>query len=800
MFFLLFIILVFSPTVFSQSDQGIVTGKVIVSSVQTPLANCNISITRKNLAQKKFSTGTITGSDGKFKINIPLGIYIIKASYVGYKTFEEEFVLTKENSSKNFFIELEQTTVLGKEVTITGDKNEPSTIIQKIEPRDLHKMPTIYNDVLRAVQILPGVTTNSELSSGYNVRGGSFDDNLIYLNGFEIYRPFLLRLGVEENKTLPNPDLVEEFRFYNGSFPAFYGDKMSSALDVKYDVSKVDSFSGSVNADFLSAGLTLKNRTGDLRYAAAVRYAYPGLFLNELQTNGDYKPAYKDIQFIADYPISSTDKLEVLLLYADNKFDLTPTDWEGNFGGFMRGDYRGIDIFYNGERKYTFKTGLAGIKYSSMISNDAQLKFSAARYNTTENEFSDIYSEYYYLHDPKDNSNREYIKSAKENVNNNLNLISYEFNPELKLKKDGHLLSAGLDIRLTDVKNKVDESFSENGDSLLYDLPLNRYISDKFKLNSYSGFLQDDFQLSENLIINAGIRTNYYQYNDEFLVSPRASINYIISPVHNITFSWGYYYQPPSYSELRNKEMNNTSKLKAQRSIHYAAGWEYKFKEKLKLNLEAYYNNLNRLIPYYIDREKTEYVDTNSDEGFAYGFELTVQGEIVEGLNSWIGYGYLNTKERTKITDGTFTDYRPRLTDQNHTIQIFLQDRIKKHPNWQSHFRLIFGSGYLYNSREIVTDPETGRKYIKVSVDKVYTIPFYFRVDMGLSANFDIGDSENLIIIAEVLNLFDHKNYGGYRFIQLSLKDIVGNNTVRTIAVPQVLSSRFFNLGVELKF
>ena len=799
MLFLIILLVGLSSAALPQSNQGTVTGKVI-NSIKTPLANCNISIKENNKIEKKFSTGTITDSSGKFSIHLPFGSYILTASYVGYETHNEEFTLSKTSKSKNILIELKQTAVLSKEVTVTGEKNEPSTIIQRIEPKDLHKMPTIYNDVLRAIQILPGVTTSSELSSGYNVRGGSFDDNLIYLNGFEIYRPFLLRLGVEENKTLPNPDLVEEFRFYNGSFPASYGDKMSSALDVKYDVSKVDSFSGSANADFLSAGLTLKNKTGNLKYAAAVRYAYPGLFLNELQTNGDYRPAYKDIQFIADYPLSSKDKLEILLLYADNKFDLTPTDWEGNFGGFMRGDYRGVDIFYNGERKYTFKTGLAGIKYSSMINNDTQLKFSAARYSTTEDEYSNVASEYYYLPDPKDHSNREYIKSAKENVNNNLDLVSYELIPELKLKKDNHLFSAGLDLRLTDVKNKVNEAFSEDSDSLLYDLPSDRFINDKFRLNSYSGFLQDDFKLLGDLIINAGVRTNYYEYNKEFLVSPRASINYIISSIHSITFSWGYYYQPPSYPELRNKEANGIPKLKAQRSVHYAVGWEYKFKEKLKFNLEAYYNNLSRLIPYYIDREKTEYLNANSDKGYAYGFDLAVQGEIVEGLNSWIGYGYLNTKERTKLADGTYTDYRPRLTDQNQTIQIFLQDRIKKHPNWQSHFRLLFGSGYLYNNREIVKDPETGKQYIKVSVDKVYTIPFYFRVDMGLSANFDIGDSKNLVVIAEVFNLFDHKNYGGYRFIQIPLKDLVGNNTLRIVAVPQILSKRFFNLGLELKF
>ncbi len=518
------------------------------------------------------------------------------------------------------------------------------------------------------------------------------------------------------------------------------------------------------------------------------------MFLNELQTNGDYKPAYSDIQFVAEYPISSKDKLEILLLYADNKFDLTPTDWEGNFGGFTRGDYRGLNILYNGERKYSFKTGLAGIKYSSIINDDAELKFSAARYSTVEDEYSNVYSEYYYIPDAQNNSVKEFVKSSNENVNNKLDLVNYEFIPEIKLKKDDHLFTAGLNIRLADLKNKVDESFSESSDSVLYDLPSDRYINEKFKLNYYSAFLQDDFKLLDNLFINAGVRTNYYEYNKEFLVSPRATLSYIISPIHNITFSWGYYYQPPYYPELRNKEVNSASKLKAQRSIHYSAGWEYRFKEKLKFNLEAYYNNLSRLIPYYIDREKTEYLDTNSDEGFAYGFNLTVQGEIVEGLNSWIGYGYLNTQERTKLPDGTYTAYRPRLTDQTHTLQLFLQDRIKKHPNWQSHFRLLFGSGYLYNSREIVTDPETGRKYIKVSVDKVYTMPFYFRVDMGLSANFDVGGSKNLIVVAEVLNIFDHRNYGGYRFVQVSAE------IPNVFAIPQVLSSRFFNLGLELKF
>jgi len=800
MFFLILILIVFNSAILPQSGQATVSGKVINSADKNPLANCNISIKENPVTEKQFSTGSVTDTWGNFKISLPPGNYILNASYVGYETYEEQFTILKKDYSIDILIELKQSAVLSEEVTVTGEKTQPSTVIQKIEPKDIKRMPTIYNDVLRAVQVLPGVTTNNELSSGYNVRGGNFDDNLIYLNGFEIYRPFLLRMGVEENKSLLNRDLVEEFRFYNGSFPASYGDKMSSALEVNYNVNNVDSFSGSVNADFLNTGLTIKNKAGDLKFAVSLRYAYPGLFLNELQTNGDYKPAYSDIQFMADYPLNSKDKLEILLLYADNEFDLTPTNWLGNFGGYARGDIRALNIIYNGEREYSFKTGLVGIKYSSLLSSDAQLKFSAARYSTIENEYSNIYSEYYYLPDAEDNSNKEFVKSANENVDNNLNLTSYEFIPGLKLKKDNHLFTAGLNIRLTDLENKVDESFSQNSDSLLYDLPFDRFINENFKLNSYSAFLQDEFKLSEGLFINVGIRSNYYEYNKELLFNPRTTITYIHSPIHNFTFSWGYYYQPPYYSELRNKEVSSGSKLKAQRSIHYAAGWEYQFKEKLKLNVEAYYKDLDNLIPYYIDREKTEYLNGNSNEGFAYGLDLMVQGEIIEGLNSWLGYGYLNTQERTRLSDGTHTAYRRRLPDQTHTLQVFLQDKIRKHPNWQVHSRLLFGSGFLYNWREVVTDAETGRKYLEVSVDKLQEFFIYFRVDMGLSANFDISDSQNLVVVLEVLNLFDHNNYGGYRFVQVSSEDPNGKNTPTTFAIPQILSKRFFNLGLELKF
>jgi len=367
MFLLIIIIVVSNTLILPQPRQAQVTGKLINLANKLPLQNANIFIEEifldSSFLTKPFTAGTITDSSGSFIMKLPYGNYILTASFVGFETYKESLSLSKEKNLVEIFIELKPIAILSHEVIVTSKKKQPTTVIQEIEPKDLKRMPTIYNDILRAVQILPGVSTNSELTSGYNVRGGNFDDNLIYLNGFEIYRPFLLRQGVEENKSLINPDLVEEFRFYNGSFPASYGDKMSSALEVNYKFKDTDTTNGLAKADLLNAGITIKNKLGNLKYAAAFRYAYPGSFLNELQTNGDYKPSFKDIQLYANYQFNHDNNLEILFLYADNEFDLTPTDWIGHFGGFGLGDIRELDIIYEGERSYSFFTSLVGIKY-----------------------------------------------------------------------------------------------------------------------------------------------------------------------------------------------------------------------------------------------------------------------------------------------------------------------------------------------------------------------------------------------------------------------------------------------------
>jgi hypothetical protein len=780
-----------NSVIIPQTNDAAISGKVINAADKNPLPNCNILI-------KETTAGTISGYNGEFEIKLPYGEYTLVVSYLGYEKFEKVIRLYGGNKRVSLLIELKQAAVLGKEVTVTGDRKPQSVVVQEIKQTDIKHMPSVYGDVLRAVQILPGVTSNNELTSGYNVRGGSFDENLIYLDGFEIYRPLLLRQGIEENKSLINPDLVDEIRFYNGSFPASFGDKMSSVLEANYNIHRIDGFSGAAKADLLNSALTLKSGFGNLKLAGAARYAYPGMFLDGLQTNGDYRPKFLDVQMLANYSLTKNTEIEALFIGANNEFDLTPSDWKGNFGGFYRGDYRGLDIFYDGEREYSFKTYLTGVKFTSVITDDVKFKLSAARYSSAEKEFSNLHSDYYYYPDAGDTQVSEYVKSSYENVDNKLDLVSYNVFPEISVKKGKHLFTAGLNIRLADMNNNIDERFIESADSVSSDYPLDRTLNESFKLNSYSAFIQDEYYITSDILLNGGMRFSYSQYNEEFLASPRINSYYVLSPKHRLSFNWGYYYQPTYYSELRNKTNEEGKKLKAQRSINYSAGWEYQFKEKLNLNVQAYYKDLDRLIPYYVEREKTEYLAENSNEGYAYGLDLMVQGEIIEGMNSWIGYGYLNTKERKKNSGEA---YSRRLTDQTHTIRIFLQDKIKKHPNWQSHLRLLFGSGYLYNVSENVVDAETGKTYIKTSVNKLDEFLMYFRVDMGLSASFNTGASQNLLVVAEVLNVFDHNNFGGYRFVQIAAENpLIGQITKTTFSIPQILSKRFFNLGLEFNF
>jgi CarboxypepD_reg-like domain len=777
-----FLVLFFTimTNVLAQNGQITITGKVIDSATNEPLINCNVAI-----MDTKF--GSVTDGSGFFTTSMNTKKCTLIISYVGYETVIKPIFLDENKFKIHLLINMDPKVLVEEEVKVIAEKNIPSTILQNVEPKDIQLMPNIYSDVLRSVQILAGVATKSELSSGYHVRGGTYDENLIYLNGYEIYRPFLLRTGYEESQTTINPDMVNDLTFYNGAFPAQYGDRMSSALEVNYSREQKSDLHGSIHADLLNMGLNLKNKIGRLNWNLGLRYAYPTFFLGGLQTRGNYNPRFSDIQLLTNYNFSKKSSLEFLGIYSENKIEITPKQWDGVFGFQTRGDYRGVTLEYSGQRNYSQRTHLIGVRFNNNFGDENSFNISFAKYAIKEKEDYNLSSDIFYspnAYSPYDD--REYLKTRYENGNNSINLDSYRIRAELELKHEIHNFNFGAEYRIENIDNILDENLFEIGDSSLNQKPILDIYNNSYQLNSLSLFMQDNLVFSSKLEMNVGIRFLRNKYSNENLLSPRVILFYRPSILHSISLSWGYYYQPPFLNELRSTKI---SSLKSQRAIHYVLGWEYYFKENVKFKAEVYYKDLDNLIPFYYDVFKMTYTESNNREGYAYGMDLMIEGEIVEGMKSWFGYSYLDTRER-KLGE----NYQRRLVDQTHTIQIFLQDRMPKLPNWQSHLRFLVGSGFLNYPRIVVTDERTGNSYLEVSSKNPFEYLYYLRVDMGLSTTFDVGEDKKLIAVVEVLNLFDHYNIGAYEWVQ------VFKNIKAPFQVPHILSKRFFNLKLEFRF
>ncbi len=319
-------------------------------------------------------------------------------------------------------VKLIPTVLVQNEVNVKGEKENLSPVIQEIKEKDLDKMPNMYSDVMRSVKILPGVTSNNELTSAYNVRGGNFSENLIYLNGYEIFRPFLIDQGVEESQSIINQNMVSNLQFYNGSFPARYDDKMSSALEVNYKNNSKEYLNGEVNVNLLNMGITLQDKMKNFSWMVGFRDAYPTLFLTKLQTAGKYKPKFIDFQFFGTYDFSKNSSLQLLFLNASNKFDLTPENSAGQFQVSTL-DIRQVLLKYTGSQIYNFNTNLTGLKYFQNISRKVKSISSASFYTINESENKNLYTNIYYSDDafnPYDN--QRYLKTRLEKSDNSLKI------------------------------------------------------------------------------------------------------------------------------------------------------------------------------------------------------------------------------------------------------------------------------------------------------------------------------------------------------------------------------------------
>ena len=803
----------------AQKKWATVSGTVL-DEAERELSKVSVTI----LGQQR---GIITNDSGRFTLRVPADrAFALVFTYSGYKTVQQNFLLS-EGEREVVTIRLEQGGNTLSEVVVTDPRSRTETGLVRINPKAALVMPTPVTGVESMIKIFVG--TNNELTSQYNVRGGSYDENLIYVNDFEIFRPYLVRSGQQEGLSFINPEMVRNINFYNGGFQARYGDKMSSVLDIQYN--RPRAFGGSAYVGILEQGAHLEGMTTNskLSYIVGVRNRSNRNLLSRQETQGNYTPSSTDLQGLITYQFSDKWSTELLGNISQTKFSLVPEFSQltsSVFSPFFTANL-GVDIYFDGREKDAYQTGMLGLASTYQPSRDLRLKFLASRFENDEEENIDIAGAYLFGDRDFDRSRSSFgmiVNPLGAGVflnyaRNELNITDYNISHKGSLNKRKHLYQWGVGYDRISINDVLHEW--EYQDSAGYSLPhnpdllnMNKVIKSKadLQINRYSGYIQDNIAFRDTgnaITVQAGLRFNYNDLNNELLLSPRVGASWKPAWERDFVFraSAGAYHQPPFYRELRRYDGTLNTELKAQRSWQGVAGFDYNFigwKRPLRFTTEAYYKHMTNVVPYDIDNVRVRYFGENSAKAYAAGIEMRLFGEIVKDAESWVSMGIMRTRE--DLENDVYTkytidqDFQPidsavveggwlrRPTDRLITFGMFFQDYLSTNKNFKVYLSTLYGSNLPYN----IPNSVQYRNALKIEP--------YVRVDIGFSAlllnaeksnrrsrspfrNFD-----NLWASLEVFNLIDRPNTISYMLI----KDFANN----TFTMPNRLTPRLVNFKI----
>lgn len=756
------------------------------------------------------TTGTTTNLEGKYELKInSADSVLVVFSCLGYKN--EEHLLKNPKGNVKLNVQLQKKSIDLNEVVVTEFQKQQGTM-QKIKASDMQLMPNTSGGIEGMLATFAGVNSNNELSSQYSVRGGNFDENIVYINGIEIYRPLLVRSGQQEGMSVINPDLVSSISFSSGGFSAEYGDKMSSVLDIQYK--RPEALEVSLSGSFLGATASVGHSTGKFTQLHGVRYHTNSTLLSSLDVKGEYNPSYFDYQTYMTYKFS--DKFEVALLgnIAINNYRFTPFERTTSFGTAY--DTKSFTVYFDGMERDVFETYFGSVSANYRPNKENELSLQVSAFSSNEYVSYDI-SGQYWLDELAGSDNTSENAPAK----GDLGVGTYHEHARNRLKatvmsvslKGAHRI-VGNDIRwgVTYNREQIYDYLREweMRDSVGYTLP---YVGDdihmiynivsenRLESNRISAYLQDTYRLRTDFGLfnfNAGVRLSYWDFNNECIVSPRASITFIPEKNSNFTFrlAGGVYYQAPFYKEFRDTVStggNNfivrlNDRIKSQQSIQVVAGGDYTFRafdRPFKVSLEAYYKKLNDLIPYEANNVKLWYSAQNESEGYAAGLDFKLYGEFVPGTDSWLSFSLMRTEEKINEV------WVPRPTDQRYSVGIFFQDYVPKLPMFKISLKGIISDGLTFGA------PMKGR------AEGYYRAPAYKRVDMGLTYIIIGGEEQwskygfwrnikSATIGVDVFNLFDFANVNSYTWVT----DV---NNVQ-YAVPNYLTRRQLNVRLAVKF
>ncbi|HBL76974.1 MAG: hypothetical protein A2W90_19620 [Bacteroidetes bacterium GWF2_42_66] len=800
-FLFLFLNIIIVSETSAQSNNATIFGRISGENGEA-LEMVSISI-------KNYPIGTTTSRSGEYLLRVPAKKKItLVFSMVGYLPVEKE-INASEEEKMEVNISLTKSDQQIDEVTVAGQRKNKGNV-DRIDPKFLNNMPDAASGGVEAlIKTLPGVSSNNELSSQYSVRGGNFDENLVYVNDIEVYRPFLVRAGQQEGLSFINSDMVSSIGFSAGGFDAKYGDKMSSVLDIKYR--KPVEFQGSASVSILGGSFHLEDvsKNKKLSHISGFRYKTNRYMLNSLDEKGEYDPRFTDFQTYITCNFSPKFDVSFLGNLARNKYHFIPQTRETHFGTWNNA--KSATIYFEGQEIDNFTTLTGALSANYHPNSNLNLKVIASAFNSKEKESYDIKGDYNLNELERDMSSEElgdvvmnlgtgtFINHAR----NSLNAKVFSIDHKGAFNSEEHLVNWGLKMQAEQIDDYMNEWIFR--DSTGYSLP---YSDEKVELFSssftdfslrslrFSGYIQDTYKLPVargEMYLTAGIRGSWWDYNSELLISPRASLNFYPDWEANISFrlSAGVYNQPAFYRELKDLKGNINQDIKAQKSQQFVLGSEYIFQawdRPFKLTSELYYKSLSYLIPYKVDNVRIRYLSDEEAKGYAAGIDLKVNGEFVSGIESWASLSVMQTEEDV-MNDGH--GYIPRPTDQTLNISMFFQDYFPGNPSYKMHLAAYFGS-------RLPTGPPNSERYMDY-----FRMPSYRRIDLGFSKILISEDHrfrqmrflnnvKDMWLSLEVFNLLGINNTISYFWVNSNSGDQYG--------VPNYLTGRKVNLKLSIKF
>ena len=797
---------------FSQSISGTITDEE------------NNTLPSVNIAILNTSIGATSLNDGSYNMEVPANKSMVVAySFIGYEIEKIRLPMLKRGQNYTLNIQLKAKNTLLNDV-IVKDKKSRKESFNRIKPKHVKILPGSQGGIEAILKTLPGVSSANELSSQYSVRGGNFDENLVYVNGIEVYRPFLIRAGQQEGLSFVNTDMVSSILFSAGGFEAKYGDKMSSVLDITYKRPRENAASLQLSMLGGSAHFEGASKNGRFSYLVGARHKTNEYVLNAMDTKADYIPKFSDLQTFINYELNTSWQINFLGNISKNKYTMIPENRDTEFGTLN--EALKLTIYFEGQEVDKYETYFGALSTTYQPSTHLNLQFTTSAFQTFEQENFDILGEYW-LYQLENNLGSDdfgniafdrgvgkYINHARNSLNARVMNFSHKGNynnEDLKVDWGFRAQKEAIEDKISEW-NLIDSAFfnyPHPNDNIGGEADPNQQIvmsellKTQINLSSYrnSGYMQFSKDIN-NITINAGTRGSYWTYNEELLLSPRATIAYAPLWEKDIVFraASGIYYQSPFYKELRTPEGTLNSNIKAQKSTHYVIGADYLFYSwgrPFKWITEVYYKNLENLIPYKVYNVRTQYLANDLSNGYAKGIDMKINGEFVSGVESWASLSVMKTEEDIVgdyiiNADGSTSEagFIPRPTDQRVNFSMFFQDYIPGNPNYKMHLNMVYGTGLSFG-------PPNSEKH-----QDVLRIPDYRRVDIGFSAVLKDENKKSRIkwlnafnsiwVSAEVFNLLDINNTVSYLWVA----DVSG----RQYAVPNYLTARQLNAKLILSF